>query len=61
MMRTSCDPEAMFIWFGPEGGTSAKTEEVADGVLLDFDDEGKVIGVEVLDIGHRMTGSIAAA
>lgn len=63
MMRTSYDPEAdaMFIWFGPEGVTSAKTEEVADGVLLDFDDEGKVIGVEVLDVSHRMTGSKAAA
>ena len=63
MMRTNSDPEAdaMFIWFGPEGVTSAKTEEVADGVLLDFDDQGKIIGVEVLDVTPRMASSKAAA
>jgi uncharacterized protein YuzE len=63
MMRTSYDPEAdsMFIWFGPEGTVSAKTEEVADGVLLDFDAEGRVIGVEVLDVKNRMTTPRAAA
>jgi uncharacterized protein YuzE len=50
MMRTSYDPEAdaMFVWFAPEGVKSAGTEEVAPGVMLDFDDKGEIIGVEVL-------------
>jgi len=45
MMRTSYDPEAdaMFIWFGPEGVKSAETEEVAPGIMLDFDPDGRVI------------------
>ena len=57
MMRTSYDPEAdaMFVWFAPDGVTSARTEEVAEGVLLDFDAEGKVIGIEVLAVKQRMT------
>lgn len=56
MMRTSYDPEAdaMFVWFGPEGTKSAETEEVAPGVMLDFDEKGEVIGIEVLHVSKRM-------
>jgi uncharacterized protein YuzE len=56
-MRTSYDPEAdaMFVRFAPDGVTSARTEEVAEGVLLDFEAEGKVIGIEVLAVKQRMT------
>jgi uncharacterized protein YuzE len=63
MMRTSYDPEvdAMFIWFGPEGVKSVETEEVAPGVMLDFDENGQVIGVEVLGVSQRMSKAKAAA
>ena len=63
MIRTSYDPEAdaMFIWFGPQGAKSAKTEEVAPGIMLDFDIDGRVIGVEVLNVSERMMRPKAAA
>lgn len=63
MMRTSYDPEvdAMFIWFGPEGVKSVETEEVAPGVMLDFDEKGEVIGIEVLAVSKRMAKTKAAA
>jgi uncharacterized protein YuzE len=63
MIRTSYDPEtdAMFVWFGPEGVKSAGTEEVSPGIMLDFDSEGRVIGIEVLDVSERTNGSKAAA
>ncbi len=63
MLRTSYDPEAdaMFIWFGPEGVKSAETEEVAPGIMLDFDSDGRVIGVEVLSLSERMMKPKAAA
>ena len=63
MIKTSYDPEAdaMFVWFGPEGVKSAGTEEVSPGIMLDFDEEGRVIGVEVLDVSERMKLSKAAA
>jgi uncharacterized protein YuzE len=63
MMRTSYDPEvdAMFIWFGPENAKSTETEEVAPGVMLDFDDSGEVIGIEVLNVSRRMAKPKAAA
>ena len=63
MMRTSYDPEAdaMFVWFGPEDAKSAATQEVAPGILLDFDADGRVIGIEILDVGERMARPQAAA
>ncbi len=63
MMRTSYDPEAdaMFVWFGPEGVKSAETEEVAPGVMLDFDESGEVIGIEILYVSQRATKPKAAA
>jgi len=56
VIRTSYDPEAdaMFVWFGPEDTKSVETEEVAPGVMLDFDSEGRVIGIEVLGVRQRM-------
>jgi uncharacterized protein YuzE len=62
-MRTSYDPEAdaMFVWFGPEGVKSAETEEVAPGIMLDFDSDGRVIGVEVLNVSERMMKPKAVA
>jgi uncharacterized protein YuzE len=63
MIRTSYDPEAdaMFVWFGPEGVKSVETQEVAPGIMLDFDSEGRVIGIEVLDLSERMMRAKAAA
>jgi uncharacterized protein YuzE len=61
-MRTTYDPEAdaLFVWFGPEGISSANTEEVAPGIMLDFDIEGRVIGIEVVDLSERMARKAAA-
>lgn len=63
MIGTSYDPEAdaMFVWFGPEGVKSAETEEVSPGIMLDFDSEGRVIGIEILDVSERMRQQQAAA
>jgi uncharacterized protein YuzE len=62
MMRTSYDPEAdaMFVWFGPEDVKSAGTQEVAQGIMLDFDAGGRVIGIEILDVSERMVRPQAA-
>lgn len=61
-MRTSYDPEAdaMFVWFGPAGVKSAETEEVAPGIMLDFDDQGEVVGIEILYVSRRAARPKAA-
>jgi uncharacterized protein YuzE len=51
----------MFVWFGPEGTKSAATKQVAPGVMLDFDSDGRVIGIEVLDVSERMMQPKVAA
>lgn len=63
MIQTSYDPEAdaFSVWFAPPGVTSAGTEEVAPGVMLDFDDAGMVIGIEVLGVRDRMVAPVPAA
>ena len=63
MMRTSYDPEAdaMFVGFGPEGVKSAETEEVAPGIMLDFDESGEVIGIEILYVSRRTAKPRVAA
>jgi len=43
----------MFIWVGPEGAKSAETCEVSPGVMLDYDANGALIGIEVLDVRER--------
>jgi uncharacterized protein YuzE len=51
----------MFVWFGPEGSKSAGTEEVAPGIMLDLDEHGRVVGIEVLDVAERLTRPQATA
>ncbi|MEO5358611.1 MAG: DUF2283 domain-containing protein [Nitrospirae bacterium YQR-1] len=47
-MRITYDPEVdtLYIRFIE---TTVTTEHVADGVAIDYDTEGKIAGVEILD------------
>jgi uncharacterized protein YuzE len=54
-MRMTYDPaaDAAYLYLterGPEAPEVARTEEVAPGVMLDFDPESRVLGVEILGI-----------
>ena len=33
----------------------AKSKEIEDGVAVDFDEEGRLIGIEVLDVSRRFS------
>ena len=59
MIKTSYDPEsdAMFIWLAPENTKSVETKEVSQGVMLDYDAAGVLIGIEILDVRARAIGS----
>ena len=63
MIKTSYDPEAdaMFIWLAPESSKSDHTSEVAPGIMLDYDAEGRLVGIEILDVLARMAGTKARA
>ncbi len=54
-MRMTYDPaaDAAYLYLterGPETLEVARTQEVAEGVMLDFDQESRVIGVEILGV-----------
>jgi len=59
-MRTSYGPEAdpFYARFAPEEVAIEGTQEVAPGVMVDFDADGDVVGVEVLHV--RLRGRKAA-
>jgi uncharacterized protein YuzE len=61
MMKMHYDPEAdaFAVKFAPTGAY-VESEEVAPGVTLDFDADGQVIGIEVLDVRKRMAARIVA-
>ena len=61
MMRTSYDPEAdaFYAHFTPEGTKIATTQEVAPGVMLDLDAEGRLVGLEVLGVQARRPAAAA--
>jgi len=62
--RASYDPEAdaIGVYFKPDGAEYDDSEEVAPGVILDYDKAGRVIGVELLGVRELLAkGSIGDA
>lgn len=43
------DHDLLYLWFGEVGTKAARTATVTPGVHADFDAQGKLIGLEVLD------------
>ena len=57
------DPEAdaISVRFAPPDARYAESEEVAPGVVLDFDAQGRVIGVELLYVRDLLAAGRALA
>jgi uncharacterized protein YuzE len=47
------DTDALYVRFAET--TIVDSEEVADGVVLDFDSDGKIVAVEFLDASKHIT------
>jgi uncharacterized protein YuzE len=50
-MKIEYDPERdlLYLWFSTPGKKAAETVTVVPGLHADFDTNGKLIGIEVLD------------
>jgi uncharacterized protein YuzE len=61
--KAAYDPEAdaISVRFAPLGARYAESEEVAPGVVLDFDEDGRVIGVELLYVRDLLAAGRAQA
>ena len=54
-MRLKVDKESDTLYLRLDESKVAESEEVRPGVILDFDVEGRVVGVEFLGISSRAT------
>ncbi len=55
-MRIEYDPERdlLYIYFLDVGAKAAETVTIKPGVHADFDREGKLIGIEIIDASEIM-------
>ncbi|MBO9361276.1 MAG: DUF2283 domain-containing protein [Thermoflexus sp.] len=55
-MKIEYDPlhDLLYIWLGAPGEKAARTEWIAPGVHVDFNREGRLIGIEVLDASEQL-------
>ena len=51
-MKIEYDPKADAMYIRLAAGTVADSDEVRPGVVLDFDADGRVLGIEMLDVSQ---------
>jgi uncharacterized protein YuzE len=56
-MKIEYDKEVDALYIRIQEREVARTQEVSDGVNLDFDDKGQLIGLEVLSASKRYSSS----
>ena len=54
-MRLKVDKESDALYFRLDESSIVESEEVQPGVILDFNAEGKVVGIELLNLSSRMS------
>lgn len=53
-MKLKIDKEADALYFRLDDTAVVESEEVQPGVILDFDKDQRVIGVEILNVSSRV-------
>ena len=56
-MRVRTDEAADALYIRLEESTIVESEEVSPGVILDFDECGRVVGIEILNVRQRLPGA----
>lgn len=54
-MKLKVDVEAGALYFRLDESAIVESEEVAPDVILDFNSEGRVVGVEMLGLSDRVS------
>ena len=52
-MRVRVDHGADAVYINLTDRPIKDSEEVADGIVVDYDDKGRIVGVEILDASKR--------
>ena len=56
-MRVHFDRESGVLYFRLDDSRIVASEEVKPGIVLDFNEQNQVVGVEILDVGKRVPGA----
>jgi len=48
MVSVEFDPEARALYFKLKDGEVKESEPLADNIIVDFDENGKIVGIEIL-------------
>lgn len=54
VMRLKIDRENDALYFRLDETVIVESDEVQPGVILDFDSNGRVVGIEILDLSTRI-------
>ena len=54
-MRVIYDPKTDILTIILSEAPVAESDEDKPGIILDYDDEGNVVSLEILDASHRVT------
>ena len=59
-MKIEYDPlrDLLYIWLSIPGEKAARTETVTPGVHADFDRQGRLIGLEILDASEVLRNKV---
>jgi len=52
-MRIEYDREANALYIQMQEKAVARTREIESGLLIDFDEENNLVGIEILDVTQR--------
>ena len=56
-MKVHFDRESDALYFRLDDSRIVESEEVKPGIVLDFNDQSQVVGIEILDAGKRVPES----
>ena len=54
-MKITIDKQADAMYIELSDGEFAKNKKIDDETILDLDENGKIIGIELLNVSERMT------
>ncbi len=60
-MKVTIDKEADAVYMRLSDATIKDSEEIKPGVILDYDDENNLIGIEILNISRRVPSATLAS
>ncbi|MCJ2065125.1 DUF2283 domain-containing protein [Methylobacterium sp. J-088] len=57
-MKVRYDPEADALYLRLADTSVSESEEVRPGIIFDFDAEGRVVAIEILDTKARLSAGV---